>query len=152
MALEPRIYQQSLDEALLVLITITSADGERVSRFVNNNESVESNGNTFLAYPFTITLPSDTEEVSYAQLTIDNVDRQITEFIRELLEPPTFKLEVVFSGSPDVVERSIDYLRLSTVDYDALSVTGTLVPLDKLSVRAVDATYNGVEFPDIFYS
>ncbi len=151
MALTPTINLRSTNEAFFVLLTITDVNG--VARFVNNNEDVVSRGETYMAYAFGITLPSQSsEEAPSVRLTIDNVDRQITQFIRSMLEPPTVKIELVLSSALDVVERSIDFMRLTNVTYDALSVSGTLVLNDPLSMPVTDSEYNGTEFPDLVYT
>lgn len=153
MALTPQINQSILDDIFLCLMTVTSADGNDTARLVNNNEDVVSRGNTYLAYAFSIVLPiDDPDQAPSVRLTIDNVDRRITEFIRALIDPPTFKIEVVLSSAPNTVERTIDFLSLTEVTYDALQVSGTLVPLDPLSLPAIDSVYTGTEFPDLVYN
>jgi hypothetical protein len=37
------------------------------------------------------------------------------------------------------------------VQYDALSVTGTLQPVNFLNAPAVDSLYTGIEFPDLVW-
>lgn len=153
MALAPQIYASSVDDAALVLMTVESADGSGISRFVNNNEDIVSRGETFMAYAFEVILPNHTEaETPVAELIIDNVDRRITDFVRQLLEPPKFKIEVIWSSAPDVVERTVDFLTLRDVEYDAMTISGKLVPLDPLSLPAIDSIYAGVEFPDLVYN
>ena len=156
MALEPQINQTSIDDAFFALLTITSghediADQEK-EYLVNNNEAVTSRGQVYRPYAFTITLPTeDLDQPMSVQIVIDNVDRRITEFVRALLEPPTFKIEVIISSDPDTVERRIDFMKLADVTYDAMTVTGTLVPTNPLSRPCIDSTYNGTEFPDLVY-
>lgn len=153
MALEPQINMSAVDDAALVLLTVEAADGSGISYFVNNNEDIVSRGITFMAYAFEIVLPDDTsDETSMVQLAIDNVDRRITDFLRQLLEPPKFKLEIIWSSQPDVVERTVDFLTLRDVEYDAMTVSGKLVPMDPLSLPAVDSIYSGIEFPDLVYT
>lgn len=152
MALIPAIYEPDLDDAFLVLLTVTVPDLSDTAYIVNNLEDVVSRGNTYLAYPFSITLPSELEdEQPRVEIVIDNVDRRITEFIRAQLEPPLFKIEVVLASSPDTVERTVDYLTLSDVEYDAATVKATLTPADLLSLPAIDHYYDATQFPDLLY-
>lgn len=153
MALVPNILEPALNEALFALITITPADGEDTLRIVNNNEQIVSRGKTYLPYAFTLTLPADTGEGSPTlTMTIDNVDRVLTEIVRELLDPPEVKLELVFSDTPDVVEKTIDFLRLVSAEYDAQSINFTLESFNILMLPAIDQIYDGDQWPDLIYT
>ena len=79
------------------------------------------------------------------------ISREIVEFIREMLDPPKFKIQIVLSSQPDTVDLVVDFLTLSSVNYDAMTITGTLAPNDPLSMPAIDSIYSGVEFPDLIY-
>jgi len=152
MALVPAVNQTTTDSAFWFLLTLTSASGD-VSRFVNNLEDVISRGDTYLAYPFEVTLAADDLDTRpQLALRIDNVDQAIIGHIRQSLAPPVATLELVLSASPDTVEMSIGYLRLMNVTYDAQSITGVLTPHDILDLPAVDSVYTGVEFPDLAYA
>ena len=129
MALAPSIYQSSTNEAFLWLLTISTLKhapftGE-IIRLVNNMVDVESRGNNFIAYPFNISLPvEDGSKALSLALTIDNVDQVLIEAIRGFLEPPVMKLELVLSSDFNAVEKSIDFLRLGNVEYDAMQMRG----------------------------
>ena len=152
MILTPEINMSTTDAAFFVLLTVSNSDGTETERFVNNNEPVVSRGDTFQAYPFTIVMPlDDPDQPPQAQLVIDNVDQRITEYIRAMLLPPIFKIEVVISTAPDIVERTIDFLTMSNASYDAQQVTATLAPFDTLHLPAIDSIYSGEEFPDLVY-
>ena len=152
MALTPEINQSTTDVAFFALLTFTSANGADVIRVVNNLEDVVSRGETYTAYPFEIVLPEDTDgQTPIAKLTIDNVDQSLVKMIREMLDPPTLKVEIVLSNALDVVERTVDFLRLSKVQYNASQISGDLVPFDLLAAPAIDHTYDPIEFPAVFY-
>lgn len=51
---------QETDLLLLALVTITHSKITTM-RLVNNTQDVTSNGNTFTAYPFEVTIPADVE-------------------------------------------------------------------------------------------
>jgi Domain of unknown function (DUF1833) len=150
MALVPAIYQSSTDQAFFTLLTFQPADNSAPIRFVNNLEAVVSRGNTFQPFPFSIKLLTDDGESNpQVTLQIDATDQQVIELVRELQEPPMVTLEIVLSGSPNTVDKSVDFLRMLSVSYDALTVTVTLQPDNFLNLPAVDSIYSGNEFPDL---
>lgn len=150
MAITPAIYQTSTNEAFLWLLTITSAN--ETLRVVNNMEDVVSRGNTFTAYPFNISLPVEDGAKELAlTLTIDNVDQMLVEAIRGFLEPPMMTLELVLSSDFNTVEKKIDFLRLSNVEYDALQIRGSLKPINVLGNSFPASNYDPAQFPSLFY-
>jgi len=150
MAIAPAIYQTSTNEAFLWLLTITTS--KETLRIVNNMEDVVSRGNTYTAYPFNISLPVEdgSKELSLT-LTIDNVDQLLVEALRGFLEPPVMKLELVLSSDFDTVEKKIDFLRLSNVEYDALQIRGSLKPNNVLGNSFPATSYDPAQFPSLFY-
>jgi len=145
------VNASSTDVAFWFLLTITPS-GQSPIRFVNNNIDVTSRGDKFTAYPFSLRLPTDDgEKVPTVTLTIDNVDRAIVESIRGQLYPPSVKIEVVTSTYPDIVEKTIDFLALRSVDYDSLTITGTLEARGILNQRFPKESYTASIFPGIFY-
>ena len=150
MALTPHINLPEIDVAFLHLLTIT-AQGD-VIRLVNNNEDVVSRGDTFSAYPFMLALPvDDGERQPVLLLKIDNVDQRLVKAIRELLEPPLVKFEMVLSISPDTVEQTIDFLRADFVSYDAMQIQLRLRPQNVMGRRFPYSRYVPSEFPDLFF-
>lgn len=151
-SLIPAVLDETIDDAFLVLLTLTDVKSGRQAFVANNLEDVVSRGTTFQAYPFAIKLPGQLEDRNTsAQLVIDNVDQRITRYIRSSLEPPHVKIEAIFASDPDLVERSIDYLRLVQVSADARQVSGYLEARDFLNGPAVDSIYSGAEFPSLLY-
>ena len=156
MALAPAIYQSSTNEAFLWLLTISTLKqapftGE-IIRLVNNMVDVESRGNNFTAYPFNISLPvEDGSKALSLTLTIDNVDQLLVEAIRGFLEPPQMKLELVLSSDFNAVEKTIDFLRLGNVEYDAMQMRGQLRPNNVLGNAFPASNYDPSQFPALFY-
>jgi hypothetical protein len=121
------VYDAETSEAFLILLTLTHADLAGPIRVVNNAVDVVSGGDTFLAFPFRIRLPSDTDErPPRATLQIDNVDRQIVTAIRTVTGAIGVLMEVVLASDPDTVEASFPDFTLRQVTYDALVVQGEL--------------------------
>lgn len=135
--------------AWLVLLTFTLPNKDPL-RVVNNTLDVVSRGNTFQACGFEIILPSDDgEAIPNVKLTIPNADREIVEWIRGFPTAPTLMMEIVLSNQPDIVERSIDWMRLSNVTYDAIQITGTLAVENVLSAGFPGEKYSPVRFPGL---
>ena len=151
MALTPVINLPETNQALLHLLTITSATD--IIYLVNNNEPITSNGQVYDPYPFALTLPmSDGERQVELILQIDNVDQTLTHAIRELLTPPIIKLEMVLSGSPDTVERTIDFLRADFISYDSMSVQFRLRPENIMGRKFPASKYTPARYPDLFFN
>lgn len=82
-----------------------------------------SRGNTFVWLPLSIILPGDDDQAaSELRLVIDAIDRQIYAVIRSSSEPATCTLEMVQSGSLDIVEMAIANLETQSAPYDETSV------------------------------
>ena len=151
MPLQPTINLPETSTAILHLLTIT-AQGD-VIRVVNNNEPIVSNGETFEPYAFSLKLPmSDGEKQMELLLQIDNVDQSLTKAIRELLEPPTMKLDMILSTDPDTVERSIDFLRADFINYDSMSVQFRLRPDNMMGRKFPSSRYTPARYSDLFFA
>lgn len=150
MALIPAVNQSQTNEAFLFLLTITTPS--EVIRVVNNMEDIVSRGETYTAYPFSLSLPADTgDKQPNLQLVIDNTDQALVNAIRGFPKAPSVKVELIVSGSPDIVEKSIDFLQVSSVSYDALSITIEMRPVNILARKFPAASYSSTEFPDLYF-
>lgn len=144
-------FAQQTDQVYLVLLTIDHDDLSAPIRVVNNSENVESDGETYLGYPFEITLPADQDEnLPAATLTIDNVDRTIVNAVRTITGPATASVSVVLASSPDTVEVGPYELTLRNVTWDALKVTGTLTSEDILNEPFPGEFMTPDNFPGLF--
>lgn len=113
------------DEVVIILLTIAHPAIETI-RVSNDNVDVVSGGNTFLSYPFNITLPEDTEDPGAAQLQIANVDRSILEAIEAMDAPATCTVQVVLASTPNVIEYEWSNLVLRKVSADDVTVTAII--------------------------
>lgn len=119
---------QETSEAALLLLTIDHDDLAQPIRVTSDAVQTVSNGNTFLAYPFQLTLPDDPDNgFSSAKLTIDNVHRDIVVAIRSISSPPTATIQIVLGSDPDTVYIEFSDFKLADINYDALTVTADLV-------------------------
>ena len=118
---------QQTAEAFITLLTIDHADLASPIRVCNDAVDTVSNGNTFVAFPFQLTLPTDADGVPVrAQLVIDNVDQQIVTAVRSIATAPTVLIQLVLASTPDTIEMAWPDFLLKDVSYDALIVSGQL--------------------------
>lgn len=134
-----KFFQLEIDEAILVLLTITHPTIEPV-RVVNNAPAEEgandiiSRGERFIAYPFSPELPTDTDEQPRARLRIGNVtyedangvERKVSDSLENLTSPPEIAFEIIRSSDPDTVLRRYARFELRNVKWDASEVSGEL--------------------------
>lgn len=146
----PNALASSTPVAWLALLTI-SAPGSPPLYVVNNAEAIVSRGITFEPYPFQVTLPmDDSDTLPQVTLAISNLDSAIIEFIRRLIDPPSIAIELVTSAYPDLVEKSLTFLKLVSVDYDVLTINGRLDVDDFLTQRFPAEGYVPPLFPGLF--
>jgi len=123
---------QETGEVFLFLIDLSHPDLVTM-RFVNNQVDVISGGNTYMAFPFELTIPDDREdEITRVQLAIDNIDRRVVEAIRSIDTPALFTLRVIRATEPDVAVAGPYTCTLRNVSYNALTVTGDLSPFEDM--------------------
>ena len=120
-------YDAETSEAFLILLTLNHVDLSGPIRVANNAVDVVSRGDTFLAFPFRLQLPSDSDErPPRARLQIDNVDRQIVQAVRSVTGAIGVLMEIVLASDPDTLEAAFPDFELQEVRYDALVVEGDL--------------------------
>ena len=121
---------QETKEVLLALVTIAHDNivGGPL-RFVQDLQDLTSNGNVYTAFPFQITLPSESDEgPAKVRLVIDNIDRSIMQTIRSLAptSPPSVSVDLVVASQPDTIEVSMPNMTLRNVSGDAFTIEGDL--------------------------
>lgn len=141
---------ENTEEAWIVLIKIEHASLAQPLCVANNPENVVSNGVTFLAGAFSVSMPDDIEGVPSVQLEIDNVDRAIVDAARAIDSPASVTLYVVLGSTPNTIEAGPFGMTLAEVRYDALKVTGTLIYEDLLNEQFPAQTFNPARYPGLF--
>ena len=147
------ITAQETGEIFLMCVTISHPSLPTPLYFVNNTEDIERLGVTYYGWPFEVALPDEREDaLPMPQLRIDNVDRRIMEGIRALTTPPTVTLEVVLASALDALqpEAGPATFSLRNLEYDALTITGTLSPEDVLNEPAMQYSFTPDLFPGLF--
>lgn len=144
---------EQTDEVWLILLTLTHDDlgVDNPLRFVNNIEDIVSNGDTYIAFPFRLTLPTITPNgPGEVFLEIDNVDKRIVEGLRSITDGAiAVSLAVIIASDPDTVEFSLPDLVLREAQYDAEKVTGSL-RFEDIVVKPIAESVTPDGFPGLF--
>lgn len=119
----------------------------------NSHIDVVSNGITYTPYPFDLQLPSETlEAVESLRLSIDNVDRLFVDHLRAAERPLEVTIRFALVSQPDVIELEIANLESDSVEFNASTITATLVISDIWNAKypSVGNVYDPPQFPGIF--
>jgi len=145
------VNAQETDEVFLVLLTIAHDSLIQPIRVTSDSVETLSRGDSFVAYPFDLSLPEDSEALTaMAHLSIDNVDRTIIAAMRGLQDSPALTVEIVRAAEPDTVEAVFPDFRLSEIQYDAATVTGILTIEDFTAEPYPAAVFAPAGFPGLF--
>lgn len=145
------LYSSESSDAFLILLTISHTSLQTPIRVTNDAIATTSRGNTFIPFPFNISLPDDRENAPpRAKLIIDNIDRQIVQAVRTLSSAPTVLIEIVRAAAPDTVEAQFVDFKLINVIYDAYRVEGDLTIEDFTAEPFPSAIFSPSLFPGLF--
>lgn len=145
------IFSQESGEAFIILLTIDHPELAAPIRVSSDGVNTISRSNTFISFPFEISLPlEDPERPPRARLQIDNVDQQIVQAVRTITSAPTVLIEIVLSSQPDIVEVTIPDFKLTNASYNALSVTGDLSLEEFLQEPYPADSFTPSRFPGVF--
>lgn len=138
-------------EIFCILLTIAHEGLPAPIRVCDGGEDIVSRGETFVAYPFALSLPDDSEGRSpRARLSIDNVERQIVMAVRDLATSPFVTVEIVRRAAPDVVEARFDDFRFTNISYDSQTVSGDLGVEDFTAEPYPAGQFSPALFPGLF--
>lgn len=145
------LFSAETGEAFLILLTLDHASLAAPIRVTSDAVNTVSQGNTFIAFPFDLVIPDDTEGASpRARLIIDNIDRTIVAAIRAVSSSPSALIEIVLASDPDTIEASFPDFKLTNVSYDSLSVSGDLTVEDFTAEPWPSAIFSPANFPGMF--
>ena len=146
------VNSQTTTRAFLVLLEITHSDLDTFY-LVNNTENITSGGNTYIAFPFAVTLPPDDPGLQVrARLTLSHVTTELN-ILRTLAgqrERPAFKLEVIDASAPNTILQSVSGLVAASVTYNADAMNIDLTIDNFLTEPFPSATFSPSTFPGIF--
>lgn len=125
-AYKTEAYKSETGQVFLTQLTISST--EATIYVVNNNEDIDSNGNTFVAFPFEIQLPDNQENSPpRARLNIDGVSQEVIQVLRTIVAAATVVIQVIRADAPDTIEQTYTPFTLRNVKWGSLSVSGDLL-------------------------
>ncbi len=153
-------YEQTADFPL-VFLTITHSELAEPIRVVNDPENFMLDGKEHTGFDFKIELLTDNDQPPRAQLTVQAVDRRISNTLLKIVNPAQIELQVIDSGqfNLDVSPRTeimtavrayrARKLYLADVTGDKLMVSGTLRSWDYTqdtwpALRATEARFPGL--------
>lgn len=144
-------FAQDTTDVWLILLTIDHSTLSEPIRVVNNTQNITSNSELFVGFPFNITLPDNREgSPPRAQLSIDNVSREIGEAIRLMNSPASVKIDIIRAAAPDTIEIEWPYFTLRNVKWDIQKVTGDLTFEDFSTEPYPAGKFVPAYFPGLF--
>lgn len=146
------VLATSAKEPLCALIEITHPDLVVPVRVVNNSVDVVSNGATFVACAFELTLPDDIEgQVPKATLSVDNVGQELTTWLEYSRGGQNAKCRLMFvaPSQPNVVEFDMT-LDMTGMKIDNQKVSAQLGFVNTLGRFAVAKTFNPATAPGLW--
>ena len=148
------LFREDTDACFLHLLKI-SAEGRADLYFVDNNEPIVSNGQTYAPVAFTATLPEQNQDgtISPCRLAIDNVDRMIAENIKTADgegKKIHAQVSLIMAQTPDVIERGPLNFILRNVTITEESVTGEIYDSYVQDRKIPEGCYNPNDFPGLF--
>lgn len=135
-AFKQAIFSQQTSEVFIILMTIDNDTFDVPIRVASDPfedlpdagvKGVVSRGNEFLYLPFTIQLPiQDDTQTAKAQISVDNISREIIAAARSAGSALKIDLEIVLASDVDNVELSVEGFKLQTLNYDAFTISGEI--------------------------
>lgn len=145
------LYSGETDEIFLILLTLDHETLETPIRVTNDTVETQSRGMIFIAFPFELVLPDQSENrAPRASLTIDNVSREILLTLRALSSAPRVKMEIIRHAAPDEVEAVFPDFSLTNIRYNAMSIQGDLTIEDFTAEPYPSAIFSPAGFPGLF--
>ncbi len=138
--------------APVYLLEITHSALAQPVRVVNDNQDLVSNGNTYTAIAFRISLPDDLAgQIPRARLSIDNVGRELTQWLDASSggRGAQVRLMQVMRDTPDVIEYDVT-LDLLNVRQTPLEISGELGFQNVLNLAASAISYRPDNTPALF--
>lgn len=151
-AYKSTLAQVSAPEVGLILLVLVHSSLSEPVRIVNDVEDLISNGDTFIGLPFRCILPDDFDgQLPKAQLTIDNVGKELMEWIETTSggNGSIVTFSQVMRSRPDQIEWSIT-MNLYNVHVTMQDITAELGFENLFAKPAVKLKYRPDNSPGIF--
>lgn len=135
-AAKQAIFAQQTSEVFIILVTIAHETFDNPIRVCSDPfevlpdagvRGIVSRGDEYVFLPFSIELPvQDDSGVARASISVDNITREIVQYVREATSALSITIEVVLASDPDTPEITVADFKLERVTYDALTVSGEI--------------------------
>lgn len=141
--------------AVFLHLLKVESQGYETLYFVDNTQSIVSNGQTYVPAAFKVVLPSQAEDgsVQPCQLVVDNVDQIISATIKKANAAQKkiyATISVVMAQTPDVIERGPLRFILRDVTINKSTVSGELYDFYVYDRKIPEGVYNPQNFPGLF--
>jgi hypothetical protein len=142
---------ENTSEVFLILLTFNHETFDKPIYMVNNVEDIISRGNSFMAFPFNLSLPlDDGDSLPAVSIQCENASLELIDELRKLTSPLSVTLEMILASSPDYVETSIDDMRVAAIQYDKQNLTLTATVDDLLNTSFPKERYLPSNFAGLF--
>jgi len=122
-------------------------------RVVCSKKNITHAGEEYIAYPFTVRLPNDSEEgVAQFAVELDNTDRRIVEAARSMAGgiPATVTFFAVLGSDPESVEVGPYEATVREITYDFQKVSMSCTFEDHLNEAYPALSFTPDKFPGLF--
>jgi len=144
---------QTTGDLFLVTIELSHSQFDTV-RFVNNTENITSNGDVYDKFPFNLTLPPDSEELSpRIRVTIPNAERDLVTEVRTIAgsrEKALGTVAFLEAGDPDTILISWTDFEIDNVKYNVEVMTFDLSVEDFANEPFPSQSMTPNHFPGLF--
>lgn len=148
---------QQTGDVYVTLLEVTYTGSSETLYLVNNYQNIESNGNTYIAFPFVFTPPDEGDMPrSIATITFDNVDRTIAELVASVPTNTDIKIKEILlnvehsdSGTTAGHEITRDYI-WKNITINRKAISGDLEYLAYLQYAFPKLRKIPSKFPGVF--
>lgn len=145
----------SKDESAAVFLYLVKieADGFDPLYFVDNTETITSNGIEYLPCAFRCVLPEQNDDGTSkpCRIELDNVDRRIAEIVEQTVTVQIIlTASVVMAQNPDVIETGPLRFILRNVSISKETVSAELYDFYLYDRNLPGLRYSPVDFPGLF--
>lgn len=145
-----QLFGQVSNDPFLMLVTLSHSSFSTI-RLVNNTVDITSRGQTYSAFPMEITLASDDgESAREVRITFDNVSLELIDELRSVTTSIDVKVEMALASTPNVIELSIEELKLRSITYNKNSVSAVLYMDSFLNTEMDAEKYLPSIYPGLF--
>ena len=144
------MYAPETGEAVIPLVEMTRDGWREPVRLAANGEDVEHQGETYIAYPFMISLPDDEDEGQpVMRWEADNTSLELIDELRVSARKIYVTVRWVLLSNPDFAEIELDG-EMPGVEYDAERITGQITVEPMLDEPLSRLAFNPETFPGLF--